>query len=272
MPGVPAEAIMGFASNGSQNGDTALTPSRIDFHEVGYFGVEAGPSGIPAPNSNTTEPNNWYRLHNDPRVRSMLGGRSATMTPWPTSGQSASIPVDDQIAIGLANISDDIERMRNAVPSSIRPSSASSLWAVAIGFMGWSAGTGGATAHLRRYAEQLASVPEDQRWVALLRLVAADPTSAASGSNHRSPAHTVNRTQQKLRVGRGLSAATGGPTAWFQVDDGAEDAIARRLDGQDLTYRLVLNPTTFALVPTAIVFVSMLVAGAIAWRRARGGP
>lgn len=261
---------MGFASNGTQTGDTALTPSRIEFHELGYFGVEGGPSSLPAPNANTTQPNSWYRLHNDPRVRRMLGDRDATMTPWPTSGQSASIPVDDQIAIGLANVADDIEAMRRSVPGNIRPSTASSLWAVALGFMGWSAGVAGATSHLRRYAEQLAQVPEDQRWVALLRLVAADPTSAASGSNHRSPAHTVNRTQQKLRVGRGLSAAIGGPTAWFQIDDGAEDAIARRLDGQDLTYRLVLTETTFSLLPAAIVAVSMLIAGAIAWRRTRG--
>ena len=65
---------MGFASNGSQNSDTALTPSRIDFHELGYFGVDGGPSGIPAPNSNTTEPNNWYRLHNDPRVKAAPRG------------------------------------------------------------------------------------------------------------------------------------------------------------------------------------------------------
>ena len=277
MPGVPLEAVMGFASNGADKGDPGLTPAHAAFHELGYFGVEGGPYSLPAPNRDTSEPNSWLRLHNDPRVRAMLG-RDATMTPWPvrgvgTSRAEADIPLDDQVAIGLANLADDILGMAREAPAAIRPSNPSSLWAVALGFAAWSAGAGRLRQHLARYADALAAVPEEQRWLALIRLAAADPESAPAGSNHRSPAYTVLRTQQKLRVGRGLARAIGGPVAWFgEIDEAAEDALARRVDGQATDYRLVPPAASGVVVPAVVVLASLAVAGAIVWRRRRGRP
>jgi len=280
LPGVPPEAIMGFASNGSANGDPGLTPAHADFHEIGYFGIEGGPYNIPAPNRNTSQPNSWYRLHNDPRVRQMLG-RDATMVPWPvrnegTSQASADIPIDDQIAIGLANVADDIRRMRGSVPAEVRPSSESSLWAVALGFMGWSAGTGASSGHIRRYAAQLAGVPESERWPTLLRLVAAD-RSLPRTSRHNNPAWTVLRTQQKLRVARGLAISLGRDASWYAVDDGAEDAIARWVDAQTPAAEytgsiMAVGEDGIPLTPILIVLGALSIAGVVIYqaRRNRG--
>lgn len=233
-PGVPPEAHMGFASNGAANEDVGLTPRHAAFHELGYFGVEGGPYDLPAPNTVATRaaPNSWYRLHNDPRVVGLLG-RPATMTPWPThpaqgnSTATADIPIDDQVAIGIVNLIEARDGMRR-LPASIAPRDPASLWATALSYMGWSNGVGGASRHIARYERQLAAVPESQRWLALVRAVAAD-TSSGSGPTYNYPSYSVLRTQQKVRVGHGLAQAIGGNVAWFGAfDDAAEDVIARR--------------------------------------------
>ena len=285
FPGVPVEAHMGFTSNGSANGDPGLTPAHTPFHEVGYYGVEAGPYNTPAPNADTSQPNSWYRLHADPRVVGLLG-RQATMTPWPvynygTSSASADIPLDDQLAVGIVNIADDARRMAAAVPASVAPRDPSSLWATALGFMGWSAGVGGASAHVRRYADQIANAPEDRRWIAFLRAIASDP-NAAPGASHSHAAYSANRTQQKLRVGRALAQAVGGNVEWFQIDDAAEDVLARRAASNSvpvgiLPYRQPAGVsgsgtgTTRGVSAGALTFlaVALVAAGVIAWRKRR---
>lgn len=233
LPGVPASAHMGFASNASENEDVGLKPNHAPFHEIGYYGIEGGPYQLPAPNTDTSQPNSWFRLHADSRVRRLLG-RDATMTPWATRnvGQAsawADIPLDDQIAIGIVNVADALTSITNLLPASIAPRDRASLWATALSFMAWSAGAAGAARHIRRYERQLAAVPESQRWLAFVRAVAAD-TSIGAGSTHASPAYSANRTNQKIRVGRGLERAIGGQNlAWYgEVDERAEDAIARR--------------------------------------------
>lgn len=233
LPGVPAEAHMGFASNGSELEDVGLTPSHASFHELGYYGIEGGPYQTPAPNRDTSKPNSWYRLHNDSRVRGLLG-RDATMVPWAThnagtSQASAEIPLEDQIAVGIVNVADALSGMAANLPASIRPQSRSSLWATALSFMGWSNGVGGASAHIRKYERQLAAVPESQRWLALIRAVAADTTDGP-GASYTHAAYSVNRANQKVRVGRGLARAVGGANLpWFgEVDEVAEDILARR--------------------------------------------
>lgn len=279
LPGVPPEAIMGFASNGSQTEDVGLTPASAGFHELGWFGIEGGTTARPAPNSDTSKPNSWYRLHNDPRVVAMLG-RNATMTPWPTSGQVAQIPVPDQVAVGLANVADDIERMRRSVPEGVRPASPSSLWAVALGFMGWSTGTPGATRHIRRYADALARVPEAERWPAFIRIVAAD-RSLPRTRQHSNPAYAVLRTQQKLRVGRGLARANGSDLAWYgPIDEAAEDVIGRWVGDGDVSSLPAIAPVGGGMASTsagrgssaALVFFGFSAAAAaiIVWRARRG--
>jgi hypothetical protein len=279
LPGVPLEAIMGFASNGSQNEDLALTSASAGFHELGWFGTEGGTDRLPAPNTDTSKPNSWYPLHNDPRVVAMLG-RNATMTPWPVSGTSAQIPVPDQVAIGLANVADNIARMARRVPEGVRPSSLSSLWAVALGFMGWSAGNGGATSHVRRYADALARVPEAERWPAMIRLVAAD-RSLPRDRRHSNPAYSVIRTQQKLRVGRGLARANGSDLAWYgPIDEAAEDVIGRWVGDGDVSSLPAIAPVGGGMASTnagrgssaALVFLGFSAAAAaiIVWRARRG--
>ena len=286
FPGVPVEAHMGFTSNGGATSDPGLTPAHTPFHEVGYYGVEAGPYSTPAPNADTSQPNSWYRLHADPRVVGLLG-RQATMTPWPvhndgTTSASADIPLDDQLAVGIVNIADDASRMAAAVPASVAPRDPSSLWATALAFMGWSAGVGGASAHVRRYADQIASAPEDQRWIAFLRAIASDP-NGARGSTHSNAAYSANRTQQKLRVGRALAQSIGGPVAWFQTDDAAEDILARRAASNSVPVGVLAHqPSTGAsssgtdstsgsisVGALAFLAVALVAAGAIVWRKGR---
>ena len=229
-PGVPVEAHMGFVSNASWNEDTALTPSRIAFHELGGYGTEGGPSELPVPNAVTTRgaSNNWFRLHNDPRVRQLLGGRAATMNTFRRiDEQHWDIPLDDQIAIGIVNLYDALSSVIRRLRPGLAPARRDSLWAVALSFMAWSAGAGGASSHINKYASRLASVPEERRWEEFLRLIASAEDSR--GSTHRNPAYSAMRTQQKLRVGRSLARANGGNVEWFgQIDERAEDIIAKK--------------------------------------------
>jgi hypothetical protein len=162
------------------------------------------------------------------------------MTPWPTRNRGqvnaqADIPLEDQIAIGIVNVADSLEGMIDNLPASIRPRDRSSLWATALSFMGWSNGVGGASNHIKKYERQLAAVPESQRWLALVRAVAADTTDR-TGATYRSAAYSVNRANQKIRVGRGLARSVGGNLAWFgEVDEAAEDILARRASSVPVT-------------------------------------
>lgn len=227
-PGIPVEAHLGFVSNAGWGEDTALTPSRISFHELGGYGTEGGPSNLLAPNTNPAN-NSWFRLHNDSRVMRLLGGRTATMTPFRQIGpQTLDIPLEDQIAIGAVNLFDALTQIKRRIPASVAPQRNDSLWAVALSFMAWSAGVGGAASHIRKYASDLAQVPEERRWEALIRAI-AQKEERRGAVHSRSPAYSVMRTQQKLRVGRELAREVGGNVAWFgQIDEQAEDIVARK--------------------------------------------
>ena len=236
FPGLPTEAHMGFVANGGWTEDTALSSSHAPFHEIGGYGITGGPWDVPAPNTNTSKENDWYNLHADPEVRALLGGRDATMEPFArtSSGRGFIIPLEDQIAIGLVSIKRKRDQANSSLDARIRWQNPVSLWATALSFMGWSAGVPGATGHVNRFASELASVPEDERWDAFLRALAASVQSRASqsGHTHRYAVYSAIRTQQKLAASRSLSERIGGNVAFYgRPDASAVDVIARAASG-----------------------------------------
>lgn len=202
-PGTPTELWAGFMSNGGPDEDTVEAPnSTIRFHELGYFGIEGGPRGLPAPNSDTSESNNWFRFHNHPKTIELLG-RPACMQPDCWRGRNNGLR--DQIAVGLVSMRySQYEGVQRLLRPEIRASSPSSFWAVAMTFMAWSAGYPTAARIANRYAADLARVPESQRWDTLTMLYAQDFISnilRAGDTSHGNPFYSIIRTQQKIAVG-----------------------------------------------------------------------
>lgn len=230
FPGVPPEVHLGFASNGGWHEDTAFAQDHAPFHEVGGYGSSGGPWNVPFPNSNTSVENEWYRTHDDDAVVRMLG-RSASMGPFETGRNSINIPLEDQIAIGINSIRTHADAANRSLPASIRYADPNSLWATALGFIGWSAGAGRAAHQIAPYADRLAQVPEHQRWDAYLYHLAQDVQAGRvpyGTDQYDNPAYGATRTQQKLMAGRELALNTGGNVAWFGAHDVAvEDTLAR---------------------------------------------
>ena len=236
FPGLPTEAHMGFVANGGWTEDTAFSSSHAPFHELGGYGITGGPWDVPAPNTDTSKENDWYSLHADPDVRALLGGRDATMETFPrtASGRGLVIPLEDQIAIGVVSLKRKRDQANNRLDSRIQWQNPVSLWATALSFMGWSAGVPGATGHVNRFASQLASVPEEERWDAFLRALASSVQSGASqrGHTHRYAVYSAVRTQQKLMASRALSERIGGNSSFYgNPDPAAVDVIAQAASG-----------------------------------------
>lgn len=197
-PGAPVMPFAGFMCNGGPDADTASIPGQR-FHEIGYFGTTAGPSTVPyAPNSDTSQPNSWFRYRDDPRVRELLG-RSACFTRDCWKASNGGFP--DQCAIGLVSQLDDLHEMSRSMGSAA-PRSLSSEWAMAVSFAAWSAGVGGATRNFSGYYQDLASYSEPIRWDALRYLMADDyyqrRLAVGRPRSHTNPAWTVIRTQHKF--------------------------------------------------------------------------
>ena len=210
-PGASSSLWAGFMTNGSQNEDTACSSDPPAFHEIGWFGIESGPTDRPSKtgaNCNldpvpktARQNNNWLQFHNHPKVIEVLG-RPACMRPNCWKGDSG---LADQLAVGLVSMRyGQYESIKRNLPESIRPQNPNSLWATALTFMTWSAGAGGASNAIRPFANALASVPEDQRWDAFRRLVAEAILAGRmtpGRASHNNPIYSINRTQQKIAAG-----------------------------------------------------------------------
>jgi len=235
FPRLPVEAHLGFVQNAMWTEDTALSPDHASFHEMGGYGITGGPwDRLPIPNCEPGN-NDWCRLANDPRVVSLLGGRSATMSPFQRSGGGYAIPLEDQIAVGVVSLRTKIDGVNAVLRGDIRALDVSSLWATAMSFAGWSAGTASFARRVNGYADQIAGYSEAQRWPALVRAVAqavSEGRERAGMSHGCCLVYTMVRTLQKIRSGRELAAVTGGDVGWFGTfDDSAEDVIARAAGG-----------------------------------------
>lgn len=236
-PGTTALQWAGFMSNGSGNEDTCVVRGQ-QFHEIGYFGITAGPCTTPyAPNTEPRPENNWLDYYQDPRVKALLG-RDACMTRdcWKESNGGFS----DQCAVGLVSMLAKQGQFARRVPENIKPQQLASQWSLACTFACWSAGVEGIVRHVRPFADRLAAIPEADRWNGFRRLVAE---GIANGSvpvgtrkSHRTnPAYTILRTQQKI------AAATEGyrddvydiilAKAAYGVSPSAEDIRAVRAGG-----------------------------------------
>lgn len=223
-PGIVPEAWVGFATN-NPPGDEGASGS---IWEYGPFGVSGGLRSIPGPHRDRTRENDWYELHDDPRVRAPLG-RDASMAPGGWRDPR------DQTAVGIVSLLEHGYGVARALPEAARPSGTLSaeggvradvggLWFAWLAFMGWSAGDGTAAALARRYAGELARVPEAARPGLLLALYARDGAagrvSYAAGDSHANPFYTLLRTWQKLAAGRLLAERVGGDASFFAL--GAE--------------------------------------------------
>lgn len=202
-PGTPTELWAGFMSNGGGDEDTVPASATIRFHEIGYFGIEAGPRDLPVPNSDTSRQNTWFRFHNHPKVIELLG-RPACMSPegcWKESNGG----LRDQIAVGLVGMRyGQYEGLQRALRPEVRASSPSTFWAVVTTFMAWSAGYPSAAQIINRYAADLARVSEAQRWDTLVTLYAQDflsNTVRSGPPRHGNVFYSLIRTQQKIAVG-----------------------------------------------------------------------
>jgi hypothetical protein len=132
---------------------------------------------------------------------------------------------DDQVAIAAWNIARHARQMRARIDPRLAWADDAkpwTLWRFNVARMSWSAGTGGASGHVARYADALAAVPEPQRWGALVRLVG---TYEGDGRKHRRPPYTVLRAEQMTACARLCVDVTGeGAVATAWLDDGLTDA------------------------------------------------
>lgn len=201
IPGGLWPAALGFSAGAGTNENTGTSPDHADFAEVGAYGVPAGPWNLTPANSNTSELNTWYALHNDPRVRDMLG-RDACMTAncWREDRGGLA----DQSAIGIVQLADHRTAMHRALDARIVPRIPGGPWDIAVMFWGWSAGVRGASTHINRYANALAEFNERERMLgfgALLGFLYANGHRFGTPLTHDNTAYGWNRTWQKLRAG-----------------------------------------------------------------------
>lgn len=285
FPGAPPTAFVGFCSNADRYEDTgAPAPgsrhiSNIDFHEVGYFNVEAGytfqfditgtartdqarsaecgrlwranaPNQCPlrpSPDPNPRHPwTNYARL-----------GTHAYMSQPDFVGHPASLApgawrsnLDEQVGVGLLNLRHHGNRV--ATISGLAASQPGTLWAVFLGFAGWSAGDGTVALHLRPFRAQLEALPGPQRLGALVLMFAdaiQNRRARYVGTSHANPVWTTLRALQRLRAGRMLQRALGLQEGWYDLGLGgieAEDnvfkVLARAACNQPRDPSIVLPP------------------------------
>ncbi len=231
-PNAAPEFFMGVASNGGLRENTTgfltgLPDERAagvqpplggvasqSFHELGWFGVEGGPRGGPAPGAGS----NWSNIATSQEVRTLLS-REGVTAPGSWAGA-----VPDQLAIGIINNRTHGRNVNNALPTNIQAHSEDSLWFLAMTTMGWSAGDARAARIIRMVANDIASVPENQRWGALVRAFAAkgaDGSILSVQENgvydvYNNPFFAVIRTMQKIEAGLALARDHGGNVAFFE--------------------------------------------------------
>ncbi len=206
FPGIPVELAFGFTSNGGVNSNTATAATHADFSELGAFGITGGRYDLTAPNRDTTESNDWFRLHDDARVRAMLG-RNACMSANCWRADHGGLA--DQLAIGVVSLADharSINRRMDALGISHPPS----LWSIAMCFWSWSAGPAGAGSFLTRHAAELKG-PVAGRFYAMgeAALAYANEHGPGAANSHGNEAHGYIRTSQKLRAAMALRRRNG---------------------------------------------------------------
>lgn len=224
-PGVPATVFLGFtgfASRDENTGEATDPARRPSFDELGYFQTERT---RPFTRDPEAKYNAWVRLH-DSDLAVRLLGRPATLEPNGWRGESG---VPDQVAVGLANLLRHLGNARRELPPALDPVDPASTWAVLCAFTAFSRGAGGMWERMKPYADQLAAVPEAQRWRAWERLVADD---ARAEKGRGGPAYGIVRTRQKHDGGRLAAERLGLPTTWFvEADDALDDRIAKAAYG-----------------------------------------
>lgn len=224
-PGVPATVFLGFtgfASRDENTGEATDPARRPSFDELGYFQTERT---RPFTRDPEAKYNAWVRLHDSDLVVRLLG-RPATMEPNGWRGESG---VPDQVAVGLANLLRHLGNARRELPPALDPVDPASTWAVLCAFTAFSRGAGGMWSRMAPYADQLAAVPEHERWRAWELLVANDANAA---TDREGPAYGIIRTRQKHDAGRLAAWTLGQEIAWFVAPEGAlDDRIAKAAYG-----------------------------------------
>lgn len=256
LPGVPLAALLGFCFNGDPynttgwkvgdqaeraeatakgrrpfkrglTGDYGGTDRSGDLHELGWFGVEAGKTPSPV----ATDPDcPWVTLARSPEVVKVLGREAVTGGKW--YGALA-----DQCAVGVANLLRHARQVRGRLPSSLQweeDDKTATLWRWALACGSWSAGSGGIVRHVSAYAEELAALPEGQRWGRFMQCAAREDSD---GSRHRADEYSALRTAQKIE-GAVLAAEALGTrepwaAAWLRADgltDAERAAVYVRLE------------------------------------------
>lgn len=218
-PGIDPAAWAGFGTNN----DPTSPGGSARFWELGWAGIEGGPTSSPPP-SDVGPDNTWWALHDNARVLALLG-RPATMR------EGGWRQLEDQTAVGIVALLDHGYAVVESIDARIRPeigagreafpATAGGLWFTALCFLGWSAGTSRAAAVVNRYADALASWPEDGRWGLLLWLYALAAArgeyDAAERESHANPVYSLVRTWQKLEAGRAIAEASGTSEAFFSL-------------------------------------------------------
>lgn len=247
LPGLPLAALLGFAANGSPMNttgwrvgdagerDEALAKGKRpfagdpregygaigsrDLHELAEYGVEGGYEGTPC----ATDPEcAWVVGARSEDVRKILGRDGVVGAKWYGA-------TSDGCAIGAWNLRRHLRAARTKL-ASIDPrlswaddEKPITLWQSLCASASWSAGSGGFTRHVRRFADELAALPEPRRVGRFLQLAAADDDP---GGRHRQDEWTALRWAQK-HEGAVLCASwiEGEPGAaeWLR-DDGLSDA------------------------------------------------
>lgn len=234
MPGAPIAALIGVACNGGRNENTTgwvkcdsaeiekaervgHTPmgrsldayARRGLHELGPFGVEAGHALGPVASPGTP----WANGARDPRVVQALGRQGVT---GPGAWYGA---IADQVTIGVWCLVEHGRGVYARIDPRARPALGAdglpttwSLWPFALAAMAWSAGNGGCAGHVNAYVDELAALPEAQRWGAFTRLASLvdDPRQ-----KHRADEYSALRTRQKLRAGLLAAGLTHEDVTWF---------------------------------------------------------
>lgn len=236
----------GFAANGSPNEDTAELPDpsdRASFHEVGYFGTEAGPwrnptggPDIPAPNDLPGN-NSWREFRRHPAVIAALGREACNQANcWKESNGGLS----DQLAVGIASIRHGkFDGLQRGLDQSITVTSPNTPWGSMMSSMAWSTGTSRASSIANRVANAISFLPEDKRWDGLLVAYAALALAGQiqpAPANHRNPAYSIIRTQHKL-----ASASR------VYQDNGVDQILTKVATGSapDPSVPLTVSPTEF---------------------------
>jgi hypothetical protein len=208
FPNAPPEAFIPTMVNNGQREDNANVRG-MRAHEIGWFAVYAGPSSGPAPNPDpSARDNQWGVAAVSSQVQSLLG-RSATMEPgaWADA-------IDDQIAVGLVNLRQQVEILYRAFPA-IRAQVLGGQWDVACALCSAAAGPGLFASQLRAWAAQIVAAPEQSRWSVFVRLASLLTPGLRTYSN---PAYLALRTQQKLTAGEYLARGLGLSADWFALN------------------------------------------------------